>query len=67
MSTINGRLEVTPGKHKIDWDLPEAILDYVVENFEKYIKDKAIKKPILHIKLIPSNIGGFLKMGAKKD
>ena len=67
MSTINGRLEVTPGKHKIDWDLPEAILDYVVENFEKYIKDKAIKKPKLHINLISSNIGGFLKMDGKKD
>ena len=46
------------GKNKIDWDLPESILDNLVENFEKYIKDKAIQDPILESNRILNNIGG---------
>lgn len=45
------------GKNKIDWDLPESILDNLVENFEKYIKDKAIQDPILESNRILNNIG----------
>ena len=46
------------GKNKIAWDLPESILDNVVKNFEKYIKDNAIKDPILESNRILNNVGG---------
>ena len=66
MSNSNVRFEVTPGKHKNDWDIPESVLDYEVENFEKYIKDNATEEAILDSNLIPSNIGGSLKIYANR-
>ena len=41
------RFEVSVGKNKKDWDLPESLLDYVAENLKKYIKD-CYRKSYLH-------------------
>ena len=38
----HSKFEVIPGKSKIAWDLPQSTLDYVMERFEKYIKENDI-------------------------
>ena len=38
----HSKFEVIPEKSKIAWDLPQSTLDYVMERFEKYIKENDI-------------------------
>ena len=52
------RFEVIPGKSKNAWYLPESMLGYVIEHFEKYIKETDVQETILDDNPLPENMRG---------
>ena len=58
LKSSHTRFEVIPGKSKNAWDLPESMLAYVIEHFEKYIKKSDIQEIILDDNPVPENMEG---------
>ena len=50
------RFKIQSGGEENAWELPQEMLDYVIDQFETYIKEKDIKDKVLSINPVPTNM-----------
>ena len=56
------RFKITSEEEENAWSLPDEMLEYVNEQFEKYIKEKDLKESIMSLHPIPSNMRKVKKL-----
>ena len=56
------RFKIQSGGEENAWELPQEMLDYVIDQFETYIKEKDIKDKVLSINPVPTNMRKVRKL-----